>query len=127
MLLGYAAHPGSHALARALRERSAEGAVAAKTTLLGQLLDTDGLPGSGCLLAAADEVVDAQVVDLCVVGDALMREILAEIETVGANGLSQLLKGEVVLKVELCVHAMLFQQFLNLSEVERLTPAPSPT
>ena len=65
------AHPGRDALAGALREGAAEGAVAAEAALLSQLLGTDGLSGSVSLLVAADEVVDAQVVDIDVVSDAL--------------------------------------------------------
>ena len=71
---------------------------------------------SGELLVAVDEVVDAQVVDIDVVGDALPRKILAEIVAVGAYLLGQLLQGEVVLQVELRGHAALGQQMLDLGK-----------
>lgn len=72
-------HPSRDALARAQHERTAEGAVSAEAALLGQLLGDDGLAGLGSLLTTADEIVDAQVVDIGVVGDALAGEILAQI------------------------------------------------
>jgi hypothetical protein len=92
-LLARVAHPRRYALSSALHERAAEGAVAAEATLVGQLFGTDGQAGGGSLLVEVDEVVDAQIVDIGIVGDALTREILAEIRAVGTNGLGQLLKG----------------------------------
>ena len=65
-----------------------------------------------------DEVVDTQIVDIDIIGDALTREILAEIRAVGANGLGQLLQGEVVLQVKLRVDATLGQQSLDLGDVD---------
>ena len=55
-------------------------------------------------------MVDAQIVDIGVVRDALTGEILAEIVAVGTNGLRQLLQRKVVLQVKLGSIAMLFQQ-----------------
>ena len=78
-------------MACALLEGKAEGAVAAVATIAGQLLGEDGLPSSGELLVATDEVVDAQIVDIGIVGNALTGEIQTEIEAVGANRLGQLL------------------------------------
>ena len=63
--------PHRDALAGAQQEGAAEGAVTAEAALMGQILGTDRLSGSGERIAAADEVVDAQVVDVGVVGDAL--------------------------------------------------------
>jgi hypothetical protein len=59
-------------------------------------------------------VVDAQIVDIGVVRDALTGEILAEIVAVGTNGLRQLLQRKVVLQVKLGSIAMLFQQEARL-------------
>ena len=84
-------HPCGHVLTHALFEGKAEGAVAAVTTFAGQLLDNDGLPSGGSLAIEVHEVIDAQVVDISIVSDALTGEILAEIEAVGANSLGQLL------------------------------------
>ena len=78
-------------MACALLEGKAEGAVAAVATIAGQLLGEDGLPSSEELLVATDEVVDAQIVDIGIVGNALTGEIQTEIEAVGANRLGQLL------------------------------------
>jgi len=65
------AHPGGYGLTHALGEGTAEGAVAAEAAILSQLLGTSGLSVSGGTLVEADEMVDAQVVDISVVGDAL--------------------------------------------------------
>ena len=55
-------------------------------------------------------MVDAQIINIGIIGDSLTGEILAEIRAVSANRLSQLLQGQVVLQVKLCVHAVLCQQ-----------------
>ena len=91
-LLALALHPGLYALAHALGEGTAEGAVAAEAALLGQLLGANVLL-TGCdgLLVKTDEVIDAQTVDIGVVSVTLPREILAEVRTIGADGLRQLL------------------------------------
>ena len=109
-----ATHPGSYGLAGALLEGEAESAVTPVAAVAGQLLGSDGLLGSGSLAIQTHEMVDAEVVDISIVSRALTGEILAEIGTVGANLLRQLLKGQVVLQVELCVHATLFQQSLDV-------------
>ena len=113
-----ATHPRGDALAGALLEGEAEGAVAAVAAFAGQLLGYDGHSGSDDLLVATDEVVDAQVIDIGVVGDALTGEELAEVEAVGANGLGQLLQREVVLQVKLRGDAVLCQLSLDLGEVD---------
>ena len=113
-----ATHPRGDALAGALLEGEAEGAVAAVAAFAGQLLGYDGHSGSDDLLVAADEVVDAQVIDIGVVGDALTGEELAEVEAVGANGLGQLLQREVVLQVKLRGDAVLCQLSFDLGEVD---------
>ncbi len=92
-------HPSGHGLPHALLESEAESAVAAVAALVGELLGREGLPGSGSLATEIHEVVDAQVVDIGVVMDALLGEILAEIEAVGANGLCESEQGKVVLQV----------------------------
>ena len=51
-------------------------------------------------------MLDAQVVDIIIVGGFLMREILAEVEAVSTKDLGQLGDGQVVLQVELRVYAM---------------------
>ena len=64
-------YPGGYALARALFEGQAEGAIAAVAAFAGQLLGNDGLSCCDGLLIAADEVVNAQIVDIGIVSDAL--------------------------------------------------------
>ena len=100
-------HPGCYALAHALLEGEAEGAVAAVAALVGQLLGGEGMLGSDGLAVETDEMTDAQRVDIGIVSGALTREIAAEIVAVGAKCLGKLGDGQVVLKVELCIHAVL--------------------
>ena len=88
-LLTLALHPGGYALAGALGEGAAEGAVAAEAALLGQLLYLERLSGGGDLLIETDEMVDALTVDISIIGDALTRKVLAEVRAVGADGLRQ--------------------------------------
>ena len=82
--------PGSYRLTHALLESQTEGAVAAVAAGAGQLLGDDGLSGCRLLMIETHEVADAQVVDIGIVGDALTREILAEIQSVGTDSLCQL-------------------------------------
>lgn len=83
--------PGSHGLTGALLEGEAEGAVTAVAAVTCQLLGDDSLSGGGGFLTEGDEVVDAQIIDIGIIGDALAGEVLAEIGAVGADGLRQLL------------------------------------
>ena len=101
------AHPSSDTLTHALLEGEAEGAVASVAAFAGQLLGCDGLMGSNSLSIETHEVVDAQVVDVGIVGSAMAGEKLAEIKAVDANSLGQLGKVQVVLQVELRVCAVL--------------------
>ena len=66
-----ALHPGGDALAGVLGEGAAEGSVATEAALVGQLLGSDILSGSGGLLVTTDEVVDALTVDVDIIGDTL--------------------------------------------------------
>ncbi len=74
-------------------EGFAKGAIATVATLLSQLLGT----GRAFLSIETDEMIDAQIVDISIVSRTLIREILANIETVGSNSLSKLEEGEIVL------------------------------
>ena len=107
------AHPSLYSLSHALLEGEAEGAVAAVAAVAGELLGADDSPGVGSLLAECDEMIDAQRVDIVIVSRAMIREILAEIEAVGTNGLSQLRDGQVVLQVELRIDTVLGQRSGN--------------
>ena len=84
------AHPGRHGLSNALFEGRTEGAVASEAALGGQLLGSERtLCGDG-FMVKVDKMVDAQTVDVGVVGQALLGEILAEVIVIGANGLREL-------------------------------------
>ena len=100
-------HPGGDILPHPLLEGECEGAVASVTALAGQPLGGERTLGCDGLTIEADEMIDAQVVDIGIVGDALSREILAEIVAVGADGFRKLGNGESMLKVELLVNATL--------------------
>ena len=99
--------PLRHALAHALLEGEGEGVVAMIATLAGQLLDGEETLSSDGLAVETDEMTDAQVVDVGVVIGILAHEIKAEIGAVGAKGMGQLRDVQVVLQVELRVHAVL--------------------
>ena len=59
-------------------------------------------------------MLDAEIADIVIVCRSLTGEILAEIETVDTNCLCQLLKGQVMLQIQLCIGAFLFQQLLDI-------------
>ena len=108
------AHPGCYALTRTLLERETESAVTPVAALVSQLLGGNRSLGGDCLMIKSHEVIDAEVVDIGIVSDALTGEILAEIEAVGTNSLSQLEKAQIVLQVEFFSHAALFQQLFDI-------------
>ena len=112
------AHPRGDALPHALLKGVAEGAVAAVAAVVGQLLGGERLARGDGLMVAADEVLDAQAVDVGIVCEPLLGEESAQVGVVGADSLGELRQGEVVLQVELCGYAMLFQQLLDLCDVD---------
>jgi hypothetical protein len=100
-------HPGSHWLSHFALECTAKGIIVMEATLVGQLLGSERTMIANRLMKEADEMIDAQVVDIGIVSHAYSSEILTEIETVSANSFGKLEKAQVVLQVELCVYAML--------------------
>ena len=46
-------------------------------------------------------MLDAQVVDIGIVGGALLREILTEVTAVGADGLAEIVDADIVAQIEL--------------------------
>ena len=93
----WSARPLRHSHSLHLLEGNAECIVTTKATLVGQLLCSYRLMGCGCLMVKTDEVLDAQTVDVGIVSHSLTGEMLAQIETVGANQVGKLGKSEVVL------------------------------
>lgn len=89
--------PCCHTLSYALFEGEAEGAVASVAAVVGKLLDSEGLLRLDGVVVAAEEMVDAKVVNIGIVVESLVRKILTEIVAVSANGLGKLQKGQVVL------------------------------
>jgi hypothetical protein len=83
-------YPGSHRLSRLALNDTTKSTVTAVATLLSQLLGTEVALFSNSLMIEVDKVMDAQIVDIGIIGHALTGEILAEIVTVGTNGLSEL-------------------------------------
>ena len=74
---------------------------------MGQLLGGDGAMSGNGLTIETDEMGDAEMVYISIVGDAMTGEILAEVCAVGANRLGKLEEGQVVLQVEPGVYAIL--------------------
>ena len=99
-------NPTRHSLSRLVFEGIAERAVMMETTLRSQLLGSERLLNSHCLAIETDKMPNAQIVNIGIVIRTQTGEILAEIETVGSNGLGQLEKGQVVLQVETSVYAI---------------------
>ena len=79
-----------------------------------QLLGSEGAAFGKSQAIEILEMVNAQIVDVGIVSDALSREVLAEIESVGANGFGKLGDVQVVLQVELRVYAMLLKQYSDV-------------
>ena len=71
--------PVFYALAGALPEGYAEGAVAAVTTAGSKMLGRDGLARGYGLAVETYKVIDAQHVDIGIVSGALASKILAEV------------------------------------------------
>ena len=64
-------HPGCHGLPHALLEGETEGAVTSVAAIVSKLLGNDGLPCRDSLAIEIHEMVDAQIVDISIVRDAL--------------------------------------------------------
>ena len=117
--LSFASHPCCHSLSHTLFEGGAESTVTTEATFVGQLLRGEGtLTGNGFAIEI-DEVSDTQVVDVSVVGQSLLGKILAKVVMVGAYGLSELGKGEVVLQVKLLLLAMPLKQLPDAIGISR--------
>ena len=84
LLFSLLANPLRDSLTLDLLKGGREGAVAAETTLVGQLLGSEGTHGGDGNLVETLEMGYAQAVDIGIVGDALLSEILAEVGAVGA-------------------------------------------
>ena len=69
-----AAHPGCYGLPHSLLEGNAKSAVTPIAALGSQLLGSEATLGGYSLAIQAHEMLDAQVVDIGIVGDALPRE-----------------------------------------------------
>ena len=96
-LHGHFVHPSCHRFTHALLESEAEGAVTAVAAVVCQLLCGDRLMGSSGLAIEIHKVIDTQIIDISIVSDAMTGEILAEIESVGANSLGKLNKSQIAL------------------------------
>ena len=59
-------------------------------------------------------MLNAQEINISVIGDTCLGKIGAEIGTVGANGRGQLLQREVVVQIELRLFALLLQQSADI-------------
>ena len=109
-------HPLHDRLAHTLLEGYCKSAIAPETALLSQLLSGEGTIGGDSITIESDKVLDAQAVDIGIVGRVMLREVLAEIITVGSDGLAELTERNVLSQVELSSLAIVLQQ---LSDVVR--------
>lgn len=83
-------HPGSHRQSRFALEGTAKGVITAETTLLSQLLSGERAMSFNSIAIETGEVIDSQIVNIGIVSQTLTGEILAEIETIGADGFGKL-------------------------------------
>ena len=81
-------HPLHDRLAHTLLESCSKSAIAPETALLSQLLSGEGTIGGDSLTIESDKVLDAQAVDIGIVSRVMLREVLAEVSTIGADGLA---------------------------------------
>ena len=82
--------PCFHGLSHALFEGEVEGTVTSVAAVVSHFLDSEGVVGSYSFTIETDEMIDAEIVDICVIIHLFTGEILAEIETVCANRFSKL-------------------------------------
>ena len=92
-------YPRRHILPHARLEGIAESCVVAEAAILSQAPDGDVLLGSDGPTVEADEMVDAQTVDIGIVSSPLPGEIPTEVEAVGTDSRGKLMDGQVVLQV----------------------------
>ena len=79
-------HPGCYGLPHALFEGETESTVTPVSTVIGQLLGGEGASRSNSLAIEIDEMIDAQVVNIGIVSDALLDEIVGKISAISTNG-----------------------------------------
>ena len=108
-LLLCAAYPRRDGFPGLLFECGAERAVTVESAFGGELGGRKGAVAGNGLLIQTDEVFYAQSVDVGIIGETLLGKVLTQIGTVGADGLGELGKGEVVLQEEKRIFAVLFQ------------------
>ena len=109
-VLGHVVYPRSHVLPHTLLESEPESAVTPVSAFACQLLGGERSVGCNSFAIEICEMVDAKIVDIGIVSDALGREMLTEIETVGPDSFGKLGDVQVVLQVKLCIYAMALQQ-----------------
>ena len=81
-----------------------------ETAFIRQLLGGKNPLAGDRLVIQADEMVNAQAVDVGVIGEAPLGKVLAQIIAVCPDGLGELGEGEVVLQEKMLFFAVLFQQ-----------------
>ena len=88
----------------------AEGAIAVEAALLGKHDGRCGWHRILILMVEADEMLDAQTVDIGIIGDALLGKVGTEVGAVGTDDDSKLLQGKVMLQVDLLILTVMLQQ-----------------
>ena len=61
--------------------------------LLGEFLCCNGLRRVFCLIVETDEMLYTKMIDIGIIGNALLGEICTQISTVGSDGEGKLLQG----------------------------------
>ena len=98
--MGYnATHPGRYGFPCMLLKYGTEGAVAAISALESQLLGGIGAPIFHRIMIQICKMTYAEVIDVSVVCETLLRKVLAKVVTVCPYDLGKLRKGKVMLKV----------------------------
>ena len=113
-LLCHITHPLRCCHSHALLEGGVKCTITAEAALIGQLLHRYRLMGCVCFLVEVNEVLNAQTVDVGIVGGALLGKVLTEIDTVDAYLYGKLREGHVVLQIELRLFTVPFQQWPDL-------------
>lgn len=106
-LFGRITHPGCYSLPHPVFESIAESTIAIVAAVVSQLPGGERMPGSYSLTIETDKMVDAQIVNISIVTDALTGEIVGKISAIGSNSIGQLKKVQVVLQIEFCIYTML--------------------
>ena len=90
-------HPCGDSIAHIFLEGNTEGAITIEATLFGELHGCKGLRRSDAFVIQANEMFNAQTVNVSIVGNLLLSKVTAEISAVGTKGSGKLLQSKIML------------------------------